>query len=136
MKYLIEACVGVGRAWRMISLGISVRHWWLLRQPSPVGRQLTAAHPLSLTTKWTTVCERLLSRSATGFQGISLTACRKAASGRGCVKTLFAAYFRGRRTITQAPIVDPGASDELDNFRGPSIFVFSHSLGQERKSKP
>ena len=52
--------------------------------------------------------------------------------GRGCVKTLFAAYFRGRRTITQAPIVDPGASNELDNFRGPSIFVLSHSLGRER----
>ena len=33
------------------------------------------------------------------------------------------------RTITRVPIIDPSASNELDNFRGPSIFVFSHSLG-------
>ena len=47
---------------------------------------------------------------------------------RGCVKTLLEAYFGGRRTITEVPIVDPGASNELDNFHEPSISEFSHSL--------
>jgi len=28
------------------------------------------------------------------------------------------------------PIVDPGASNELDDFLGPSISEFSHSLGR------
>ena len=55
-----------------------------------------------------------------------------AAIGRGRVKTLSEANFGGRRTITRVPIVDPGASNELDDFLGPSISVFSHRLGQKR----
>ena len=54
------------------------------------------------------------------------------ALGRGCVETLSEANFGGRRTITRAPIVDPGASNELDEFLGPSISEFSHSLGRLR----
>lgn len=52
------------------------------------------------------------------------------ASGRGCVKTLSEANFGGRRTITRVPIVDAGAFNELDDFLGPSISEFSHSLGR------
>lgn len=47
---------------------------------------------------------------------------------RGCVKTRSEANFQGRRTITRVPIVDPGASNELDDFLGPSISEFSHGL--------
>jgi hypothetical protein len=53
-----------------------------------------------------------------------------AATGRGCVKTDFDANFEGRETITRVPIVDASASNSLDNFLGPSISEFSHSLGR------
>ena len=48
------------------------------------------------------------------------------------MKTLSQANFGGRRTITRVPIVDPGASNELDDFLGPSISEFSHGLGRKR----